>query len=134
MTKPELWTIAEAAEHIGAASNKSATSTLSRWGVKAVSYQRSPRGPAKALYSADEIRAAHANRPGRGTRTDRYPILAIIDGLGHRARWNDDHATVTTACRQTGTPTETDPTIRNGVPFDVCATCTRRGMQTEQEN
>ncbi|MEU8136089.1 hypothetical protein [Streptodolium elevatio] len=71
MAEPELWTIDQAAEHIGAASTGSARKTLSRWGVTAVGYQRHPEsGRPAARYLADDVRAAHANRPGRGARTD----------------------------------------------------------------
>lgn len=70
MPEAELWNISQVAAHIGAASDKSATSTLSRWGIKAVGYERSPAGRPRALYSADEIRAAKEVRPGRGARTD----------------------------------------------------------------
>jgi hypothetical protein len=44
MPEPELWTIAEAAAHIGTPSAGSARRTLSRWGVAAYGYQRSPNG------------------------------------------------------------------------------------------
>jgi hypothetical protein len=70
MTEAELWNITQAAAYIGAATNKSATSTLSRWGIKAAGYERSPAGRAQALYLAVEIRAAKEARPGRGARTD----------------------------------------------------------------
>lgn len=69
-SEPELWSIGEVAEHIGASSNGSARKTLSRWGVAAVAYERGPSGRAEARYGADEVRAAHAARPGRGARTD----------------------------------------------------------------
>lgn len=70
MTEPELWNIDEAAAFLGAASGKSATRTISRWGIKAAAYGRSDNGRPMSLYPADEIRAAKASRPGRGTRTD----------------------------------------------------------------
>lgn len=73
MTEPELWNIDQVAEHLGyegPSANKSATGTLSRWGVKADGYERSPNGRPRALYPAAEIRAAKAARPGRGARTD----------------------------------------------------------------
>lgn len=63
---PELWTAAEVAEHLGAASPDSARRTLSRWGVRAVAYRPGPSGRVVAYYRADEVRAAHAARPGRG--------------------------------------------------------------------
>lgn len=62
----ELWTAAEVAEYLGAASPDSARRTLSRWGVKAAEYRPGPSGRPQAHYRADEVRAAHAARPGRG--------------------------------------------------------------------
>jgi len=62
----ELWTAAEVAEYLGAASSDSARRTLSRWGVKAVAYRPGPSGRVVAHYRADEVRAARAARPGRG--------------------------------------------------------------------
>ncbi len=70
--QPELWTIKQAAEHIGSASTGSARKTLSRWGVAAYDYQPHPSsGRPQARYRADEVREAKATRPGRGARTDR---------------------------------------------------------------
>lgn len=65
----ELWTIAQVAAHIGASSNGSARRTLSRWGVRAATYQPGPHR-VQARYNADQVRAAAAARPGRGARTD----------------------------------------------------------------
>jgi hypothetical protein len=67
----ELWTIDQVAEFLGAASIKSASSTLSRWGVAAADYVPHPvsKRP-QARYRADEVREAKASRPGRGRRTD----------------------------------------------------------------
>lgn len=67
-TDPELWTIDEVAEYIGASSTGSARKTLSRWGVRAVS--RQPGRAGASLYDAAEVREGSANRPGRGARTD----------------------------------------------------------------
>jgi len=64
-----LWTIAEVAEFLGAASTGSARKTLSRWGVTARS--RQPGRAGASLYSETEIRAAKAAAPGRGARTDK---------------------------------------------------------------
>lgn len=66
----ELWSITRVAEHLGAASTGSARRSLSRWGVRAVDYQRGPSGRPEARYDAEEVRTAAADRPGRGARTD----------------------------------------------------------------
>jgi hypothetical protein len=60
-----LWTIREVAAHLGIQPG-SARGTLSRWGVRAVERQIDAQGRAHALYDADEVRAAHAVRPGKG--------------------------------------------------------------------
>lgn len=65
----DLWTIAEVAAHFGIKPD-SARGTLSRWGVKAVDRLVDEHGRAHSLYAPDEVKAAHANRPGRGARTD----------------------------------------------------------------
>jgi hypothetical protein len=119
----KLWTIDQAAEHIGASTPVSARKTLSRWGVKAVDYQPVPGGGLRAVYNADHVRAAKASRPGRGARTDLYPLMALLDGTGHPARWNADKTTVTTACGQTGTPTATDDNLKPGEPYPYCSAC-----------
>ena len=67
---PELWTADQVADYLGAASTGSARRTLSRWGVRAVRYAPGPSGRVVAHYRADEVRAAHAARPGKGARTD----------------------------------------------------------------
>ena len=67
---PELWTADQVADYLGAASTGSARRTLSRWGVRAVAYRPGPSGRPQAYYRADEVRAAHAARPGKGARTD----------------------------------------------------------------
>lgn len=68
----ELWTIDQVAEHLGTQPG-SARGTLSRWGVKAHDYQPHPSsGRPQARYDAEEVRAAHASRPGQGARTDRH--------------------------------------------------------------
>lgn len=66
----EHWSIDEVAAHVGAATSRSATRTLSRWGIKAAGYERSDSGRARAMYPAAEVRAAKESRPGRGARTD----------------------------------------------------------------
>lgn len=68
---PELWTIDQVADHIGATTTASARRTLSRWGITAADYRPHPTSRrAQALYDAERIRAAKAARPGRGARTD----------------------------------------------------------------
>lgn len=68
-TEPELWTIHDVAAHLGVRP-KSASGTLTRWGVRAVRYERGPTGRPEARFDPDEVRAAAANRPGQGARTD----------------------------------------------------------------
>lgn len=67
----ELWTIDQVAEHLGVRTTGGARKLLSRWEVRAAEYRPHPesRRP-QALYRADDVRTAHANRPGRGARTD----------------------------------------------------------------
>ena len=64
----ELWTTSQVAEYIGAASVRSATGTLHRWGVHPVS--REPGRSGQNLYRAAQVKAAKAARPGRGARID----------------------------------------------------------------
>lgn len=66
----ELWTIDQVAALLGVKPG-SARGTLSRWGVKAVEHRQIPSGRVQAYYDAEEVREAHANRPGQGARTDR---------------------------------------------------------------
>lgn len=66
----ELWSVEQARQHLGAATKKSASRTLSRWGVKAVAYERGESGRPEARFDAEQVRAAAANRAGRGARTD----------------------------------------------------------------
>lgn len=66
----ELWSITQVVQHLGAASTGSARRTLSRWGVEAADYQRGANNRIQAVYDADQVRAAAADRPGRGARTD----------------------------------------------------------------
>lgn len=67
----ELWTAEQAAAAIGASTAASARRTLSRWGVKAVRYDETDSGRLQSLYDAQQVRDAHARRPGRGFRTDK---------------------------------------------------------------
>jgi hypothetical protein len=63
----ERWTISQVAEHLGY-SGPSATGTarrqLSRWGLAAV--DRAPGRGGEGRFAADQVRAAHTVRPGRG--------------------------------------------------------------------
>ncbi|NUV54604.1 hypothetical protein G6W51_17130 [Streptomyces coelicolor] len=65
----QLWTIKDVADHLGIKPS-SARGTLSRWGVRATERRIDSHGRAHSLYDPDEVKAAHANRPGRGARTD----------------------------------------------------------------
>lgn len=66
----ELWSIEEVRVYLCAASVKSASRTLSRWGVRAVAYERGECGRPEARYDAQQVRTAAQSRPGRGKRTD----------------------------------------------------------------
>jgi hypothetical protein len=65
----ELWSITEVAAHLGV-KPASARGQLSRWGVRAVSYERGATDRPEARYSVEQVKDAAANRPGRGHRTD----------------------------------------------------------------
>jgi hypothetical protein len=70
----ELWTIDEVADFLGyqgTSAAGSARKTLSRLGVSAVA--RQPGRGGKSLYRVDEVKAAHAARPGRGVGGGRRP-------------------------------------------------------------
>jgi hypothetical protein len=73
MGERELWSAAEAATFIGAASAASARHTLSRWGVAAADYRRGDSGRPEARYDAAEVRAAKEAAPGRGRRAAGTP-------------------------------------------------------------
>jgi predicted transcriptional regulator of viral defense system len=67
---PELWTIDDVAAHLGIQPS-SARRALSRMGIRAHSFRAHPASHrAQALYDPEQVKAAHAARPGRGTRTD----------------------------------------------------------------
>jgi hypothetical protein len=65
----DLWTIVQVAKLLGVKPG-SARGTLSRWGIRAAERTVDDHGRAHSLYDPDEVRAAHAQRPGRGRRTD----------------------------------------------------------------
>ncbi|MUN41387.1 hypothetical protein [Actinomadura litoris] len=65
----EEWRASDVAEHMGIAL-PSVRPTLRRLGVRPYRHEPAPGGGVRAVYSAAAVRAAHANRPGRGARTD----------------------------------------------------------------
>lgn len=69
MSENSLWSIREAAEHLGL-QRKAASRQLSRWGVKAVRYEPGPSGRVEARFDPEQVKTAAANRPGRGHRSD----------------------------------------------------------------
>ena len=67
---PDLWTIDDVAAYLGIKPT-SASGALSRMGVRAHSFRPHPTSHrAQALYDPEQVKAAHAARPGRGARTD----------------------------------------------------------------
>lgn len=71
MTEPndDTWTIDQVAEHLGL-TRAGARSTMRNWNIEPVA--RQPGRSGLSLYRATEVRAAHATRPGRGSRTDTH--------------------------------------------------------------
>ncbi|WP_372411985.1 hypothetical protein [Streptomyces luteireticuli] len=67
-TDSVLWTLDEVRNYLGLATPNGARTALSRWGVRPVA--RQPGRSGQNLYSPEEVRKAHATRPGRGARTD----------------------------------------------------------------
>lgn len=65
----EIWSIAQVAEHLGT-QRGAARGQLSRWGVKAVRYERGESGRPEARFDAQQVRDAARQRPGQGARTD----------------------------------------------------------------
>ncbi|MFF7096428.1 hypothetical protein ACFY9A_29135 [Streptomyces rubradiris] len=67
---PTLWTAQQVADYL-AITRDAARRQLSRWGITAATYYPIPGSNLRgSLYDADQVRAAHAARPGRGARTD----------------------------------------------------------------
>ncbi|MFE6868291.1 hypothetical protein ACFVFS_17215 [Kitasatospora sp. NPDC057692] len=64
----EMWTLQQAADHMGATSAKVAAQALRRLGVEAVG--RAPGRGGQSIYNAAEVMYVHATRPGQGARTD----------------------------------------------------------------
>jgi predicted transcriptional regulator of viral defense system len=66
----DLWTIEDVAAHLDVKPS-SARGALSRMGVRAHSYRPHPVSHrAQALYDPEQVKAANADRPGKGARTD----------------------------------------------------------------
>jgi len=64
----ELWTTEQARDYLGLKTIRSASRTLIRMGITAVS--REPGRSGMNLYDAKEIRREHGKRPRAGARTD----------------------------------------------------------------
>jgi hypothetical protein len=67
----ETWTIHEVAAYLGYTSPSAtgnARKQLSRWGIEALG--RQPGRSGISYYNAELVKTAHAQRPGRGHRTD----------------------------------------------------------------
>lgn len=68
---PQAWPLTEVAAFLGykgPSARGSARKQLSRWGIEAIG--RLPGRGGESLYAVDQVRAADADRPGRGHRTD----------------------------------------------------------------
>lgn len=65
----ELWTAQQVADYLGI-TRDAARKQLSRWGIEAA-FRYRERNLLCSIFRASEVRTAHANRPGRGARTDR---------------------------------------------------------------
>lgn len=72
----EQWTIEEVAEFLGAASNKSASRTLSRWGITRVDTEEREHGRVASLFDADQVRAAKTRPRARGGRPSRASLIS----------------------------------------------------------
>jgi hypothetical protein len=64
---PEQWKLSDVAAYLDITPG-SARVQMRRWGIEAVG--RAPGRGGESLFAADQVRAAHLNRPGRGHRTD----------------------------------------------------------------
>ena len=64
---PEKWRLSDVATHLRLTTG-SARVQMRRWGIEAIG--RAPGRGGESLFAADQVRAAHLNRPGRGYRTD----------------------------------------------------------------
>lgn len=67
----DLWTIDDVADYLGVRPS-SARGALSRMEVRARSFRPHPTSRrAQAVYDPEQVKAAIAERPGKGARTDR---------------------------------------------------------------
>lgn len=73
-TPPELWDAQQVAEFLGV-QPASVRRQLSRWGIERAGTGTSKAGRITALYRADQVREAHADRPGRGVGGGRRPAV-----------------------------------------------------------
>ncbi|MFF9559322.1 hypothetical protein ACF1DY_26325 [Streptomyces albus] len=67
----DLWPISQVAKYLGysgSSATGSARKQLHRWGITPAG--RAPGRGGENLYPADQVKAAHASRPGRGYRSD----------------------------------------------------------------
>lgn len=64
----ELWTVQQVADYLGV-TRDAARKQLSRWSIEAA-FRYRERNLLCSLFLASTVRAAHANRPGKGARTD----------------------------------------------------------------
>lgn len=67
----EWWTIDQVSDHLGVKPS-SARGQMARWRITRM-HVTGASGRAEARYDAAEVRERHANRPGRGARTDLNP-------------------------------------------------------------
>lgn len=75
----EAWTTAQAAGHCGVGIDTFSKYVRIGLGDAPKPFARQPGRGGQDLYRAREVRAWHANRPGRGTRTDlRKPAQATL--------------------------------------------------------
>ncbi|MGW0347551.1 hypothetical protein ACWDX8_13215 [Streptomyces anthocyanicus] len=65
----EAWDVQQVATFLGIRPD-SVRRQMSRWDIPRAGTGESQAGRVTALYNAAQVRAAHAARPGRGTRTD----------------------------------------------------------------
>ena len=79
-TRRELWLIGQVVDHIGVETRSGARTFLRRAGITAVGYARGASGRPEAQYDAQAVRAAAADRLGRGHRADLEREVGEDDG------------------------------------------------------